>query len=95
MTKVLKGNLCCEFLVCLFNIIFFASYIFLKRYKPLRQIPTFSKDSERALPLTLITVGVVCVLIFVLSLEFVLDEVRRPSWKGSIFPTIVILFWKK
>ncbi len=82
-------------LICIFNIVFFSTYIFLKRQKAFQKRPKISESSSRLLPVTIVSIAIVSVLVVLASLNFVLDEVTRPSWKESNFSTIELLLWKK
>ena len=81
--------------VCAFNILFFISYVWLKRVRFLREIPIQTDRYKKALPLTIVALGVLGILVFVISFSFVQDELSRPSWRVSTFGTSVLLIWKK
>ncbi|RMB57955.1 O-antigen polysaccharide polymerase Wzy [Dokdonia sinensis] len=81
--------------ICAFNLLFFLSYVTMKRLRPLRGIPTQTDRYKRVLPAIIIGLGFLSVLVFIASYGFVQDELRRPSWKPSIFGTSILLIWKK
>lgn len=81
--------------VCTFNILFFISYVILKRVRPMRRVPVQSDSYKRAIPVIIVALGVLALLVFFFSLSFIQDELRRPSWKPSIFGTSILLIWKK
>lgn len=82
-------------LIGIFTIVFFLAYLFLKRQKAFKKIPKVSVTSNRLLPVTIVTIAVVCVFVAIFSLNFILDEVTRPSWMRTDFSTIELLLWKK
>lgn len=82
-------------LICIFNVFFFLSYLFFKKVKFLTKVPEMSRTSKQLLPVTIFTIALLCLLIFLASLNFVQDEISRPAWKQSDFSNITLLLWKK
>ncbi len=82
-------------LIFIFNIVFFSAYLFLKRQKAFKKIPKVSDTSRRLLPVTILTLAVVCILVAFLSLSFILDEISRPAWMRTEVSTVELLLWKK
>ena len=84
-----------NFLIALFNLIFFATYVFFKRWKWLRSTPELSKSSQAVSPLLIVSLAILTVLVFFASFNFVSDELTRPAWRRSVFSTVTFLVWKK
>ncbi len=82
-------------LIALFNLVFFSSYVFFKRWRWLRSSPILSKQSQFVSPLLIVALAVLTFVVFMASLNFVQDELTRPAWRRSVFPTVVFLIWKK
>lgn len=82
-------------LISIFHVVFFVCYLFFKKFTPMKKIPAPSEFAQRALPITIIVLAVLCVLIFAASFTFVNDEVSRPAWRQSVFSPGVQLIWKK
>ena len=88
---VIKTN----YLITLFNLTFFAAYLFFKFFLSRKLQKTTPHSSHKVLPLTIVVLLGLTVLIFGASLNFVLDEFARPSWMPSSFSVVAILIWKK
>ena len=82
-------------LIGVFNILFFLSYLLLKKYKPIRKIPSIQEKNLNILPLTIICTFIVCVLVFFISYSFVQDEINRPNWITSRYSKMSLLIYKK
>ena len=84
-----------NYLIILFNLSFFAAYLFFKFFLPKKLQKTIPLSSHKVLPLTILVLLGMTVLIFAASLNFVRDEFARPSWMPSSFSIVTILVWKK
>lgn len=84
-----------NFLISIFNVTFFLSYLLFKKYKPLKKIPTVSQKDIRVLPLTILCILGLCLFVFFISYDFVQDEINRPNWRKSDFSNMVLLTYKK
>jgi len=82
-------------LISLFNLVFFGSYLLLKKYTPLRRIPKISENSLRVLPVTILCISVLCVVFLIASYGFIQDEISRPNWLPSDYSIMALLGWKK
>lgn len=82
-------------MICVFNIVFFISYVFFKKLKLFKKKPKVSETSSKLLPATILSIAIVCVLIFFVSMNFVLEEVARPTWMKTDTSTVAVLLWKK
>lgn len=88
---VIKTNM----LILFFNISFFVTYIFLKKFFFKSEIKELSKNSQRIIPLTILTVLGLSIIVFFASIPFVQYELVRPSWQASNLSVSSILIWKK
>lgn len=82
-------------LIVLFNLVFILSYVyFKKKYKDkIEKVVTLSK--QRSLPLTILSLFVISLLVFILSFNFVLNELSRPNWVGFSYSIFQLLVQKK
>lgn len=79
-------------LIFIFNFTFIIFYILFKRkYK----FNTKEYQQKAFLPFTILIISIVSFFIFMLSINFVLEEFNRPSWLKSSNPVYFILLWKK
>lgn len=82
-------------LICVFNVIFFCAYLFFKKkFKPLYKT-ALDVRSAKLLPITLITILALSCLIFLVSLDFIFDEIQNPSWLGTNLSVMQLLIYKK
>jgi hypothetical protein len=82
-------------LISIFNIVFFAAYVFFKNVKGMHRVPQLTKSSRQLTPLLIVSLTIFTLLIFVGSLGFVFDELSRPAWQRSGSSVGAFLLWKK
>ncbi len=82
-------------LIILFNIIFYSFYVFFKKAKK-RSIENnvIIKKNPR-LPLNLLFILFFCVLVLIMSYNFIIEEYTRPSWYQSSYSVFDLLVQKK
>ena len=81
-------------LISVFNILFFYSYIIFKS-KKLRQKYDFKITRNTTLPLTILSVFIFSLIIFIISYDFTINEIATPNWKENNVSVMVLLLWKK
>jgi len=82
-------------LISLFNIIFIIFYIQLKKALPVVRSKSINKKNKKILPLTIFTILVLSIIVFIISYDFILEEFSRPSWVKSKTSIMMLLTWKK
>lgn len=84
-----------NFMTCLFHGVFIGSYFFFKKIPPLRKVPTITNRLKGVLPVWISILFGISLLVFVVSIGFVLNEISRPSWMASPYSTALLLIYKK
>ena len=82
-------------LICIFNIVFFSSYLLFKKIKLFKKVPKVSESAARILPLHILSLAILSGLIFLVSIGYVVEEIGRPTWMKSDTSTMAVLLWKK
>jgi hypothetical protein len=82
-------------LISVFHIVFFSFYLFFKKLKGAKKVPTMKPSYEQRLPLIIVLVALLTSIIFVLSYGFVREELARPTWMEITTQTSLFLIWKK
>ena len=82
-------------LVILFNSVFFLMYYNLKRLKWSSSAPRLTAKSREVLPLTIVSLVILTLFVFVISIPFILDEYSRPNWQVSSYSIMHLLIYKK
>ncbi len=82
-------------LIVLFNIIFYIFYIFFKKRNKLNIENKLKIKNNPRLPLNILLLLAFCVLVFVISFNFIMEEYARPSWYQSSYSVFDLLVQKK
>lgn len=84
-----------NFLILLFNIIFFCSYILIKKKKLSRELKNPLKDTTYSTPLQILVLFIVSVLIFLSNYEYIINEIVSSLYSKSEGTLAIILIKKK
>ncbi|WP_178991311.1 O-antigen polymerase [Winogradskyella schleiferi] len=82
-------------LIILFNLIFFFSYLYLKKKYKNRINKNVGPRNEKNLPLTILTLFVISIAVLYFSMDFMMDEISRPNWLKSTYSVFELLVQKK
>jgi hypothetical protein len=69
-----------NFLILIFNLLFFLSYLFLKKRNFNANINNEIKENTFSTPLIILVLFILCLFIGVFNYNFLIDEFIRPSW---------------
>ena len=72
-------------LIILFNIIFFFTYVYFKRKYRKKILKVVPHKKEKNLPLTLLVLFLITLVVLYFSIDFMMDEISRPSWLKSTY----------
>jgi hypothetical protein len=82
-------------LIFLFHSVFFFFYLFYKKKssKALKEIKPYV--NKPVLPLTIVVLFFVSIVVFLISYNFIMDEISRPNWEKSTYSVSSLLLYKK
>ena len=72
-------------LIVLFNIIFYSFYVYFKKRKKINIDVKPKINKNPRLPLNILLLLVFCILVFIMSFNFIMEEYTRPSWYQSSY----------
>ncbi|MAX70206.1 MAG: polysaccharide polymerase [Flavobacteriaceae bacterium] len=82
-------------IIVFFNIIFFFSYVYFKKKFKSKITRVVVSKKDKTLPLTLLILLIISLTVLFFSLDFIMDEFARPSWKKSTYSVFELLVQKK
>ena len=71
--QTIFANLC----ILIFNVVFFISYVFFKKYN--NKVKPYK--IRKRLPFDILVILVICVLILIFNIDFIQQKLMTPNWK--------------
>lgn len=84
-----------NFLILIFNVVFFCSYVYLKTKKRSKEFTTSLKAPARSIPLQILIACTLSILIFILNYEYIVSEIVSSIYSGQEKGTLATLLIKK
>jgi hypothetical protein len=84
-----------NFLILIFNVVFFCSYVFLKSKKQSKELTNLPKKINRSAPLQILILGAFSILIFISNYEYIVSEIISSVYSGQEGTSLAVLLLKK
>lgn len=84
-----------NFLILIFNIVFFCSYVVLKSKTLRKELQTPPKDTIRSVPLQILILCTLSILIFTLNYDYIVSEILNSVYSRQEKGTLATLLIKK